>query len=238
MIVGGIHEGGIEDSKMTEVVELVQTSNSTPSFGQLPSARFGAVGAMLGSTPILCGGTTIGDVNPYYDDCVMFQNSQWDQSHIMNEMRAYAAGVQINSTTLWILGGLYSSGDGSSHYLDSTEFISQGGHLNGVPGSKLPYAMGMMCSVKLSEEEIFVIGGHDGDLNWRNEVWIYNPQKEFARNQGPSLNSKRGYHSCSTMRDGEKTLIIVAGGYNGVDSLSTVEIYNPTDKKWHLGETK
>jgi len=66
-----------------------------------------------------------------------------------------------------------------------------------------------MCAVKLSENEIFVIGGYVD----RNEVWIYDPKNGFARTQGPSLTTGRRYHSCSTMRDGEKTVIIVAGGY-------------------------
>ena len=74
----------------------------------------------------------------------------------------------------------------------------------------------------------------------RNEVWIYDPQNGFARTQGPSLTTKRGSHSCSTMRDGEKTLIVVAGGYND-DSLinhklDSVEIYDPADNTWHSGK--
>ena len=39
----------------TEVIQLDKT-NITPSFEQLPSARVGAVGAMLGNVPILYGG--------------------------------------------------------------------------------------------------------------------------------------------------------------------------------------
>ena len=42
-------------STMTEVVELVRT-NSTFSFGQLPSRRDTAVAAMFGNAPIFCGG--------------------------------------------------------------------------------------------------------------------------------------------------------------------------------------
>ena len=40
------------------------------------------------------------------------------------------------------------------------------------------------------------------------------------------------------MNDGNKTLIVVAGGYvyNG-GLLDSVEIYNPTDNTWHSGKT-
>ena len=51
---------------------------------------------------------------------------------------------------------------------------------------------------------------------------------------GPSLTTARGYHSCSTMRDGEKTVIIAAGGL----ILDSVEIYDPTENTWHSGKNK
>ena len=90
-----------------------------------------------------------------------------------------------------------------------------------------------MCAVKLSEQEIFVIGGWDGSSD-RNEVWIYDPQNGFARNQGPSLNNGRYSHSCSTIRDGGETVIVVAGGVNDMH-LDSVEIYDPTDNIWNSG---
>ena len=131
---------------MTEVVEYVETT-STPSFGQIPTQRDFAVGAMFGNAPILCGGY---DEIDTFDSCISFQNSQWSQSHSMDKKRFYPAGVQINSTTFWILGGFNEA------VLDSTEFIIQG-QTNGVPGPKLPYVLRIMCAVKLSEKEIFVI---------------------------------------------------------------------------------
>ena len=96
----------------------------------------------------------------------------------------------------------------------------------------------MLCAVKRSEKEIFVIGGYSYS-NLGNEVWIYDPQNGFARNQGPSLNTRRDGHSCSTMRDGEKTFIVVAGGkqLNYLRTIDSVEIYDPTDNTWLSGKT-
>ena len=232
MIAGGVTEISSQ-SGTTEVVELKGTiTNSTPSFGTLPSKRNGAVGAMLyNNTPILCGGTD--GSGTFLDSCTYFQNSQWNQSHSLNERREYAAGVEINSTTIWILGGqCYFA------LLDSTEYIIQG-QTDGVPGPELPYGLRAMCAVKLSEHEIFVIGGmsdaDESNHTYRNEVWIYDPQNGFNQTQGPSLNSHRSAHSCSIMNDGEMTFIIVAGGYNGV-YLNSVEIYDPTNKTWTYGK--
>ena len=192
MIAGGSDD---TDNTMTEVVALIK-SNSTPSFGQLPSERKSAVGTMLGNAPIICGGR-VG--SSHLDTCISYhQDSEWSQTHTMVNKRSAAADVKVNATTFWILGG----DDGSSN-LDSTEFIIQG-QTNGVPGPKLPYEMVGMCAIKISENEIFVIGGY-GNGNYRNEVLIYDPQNGFDRTQGPSLTTARMDHSCSTMRDGEKT---------------------------------
>ena len=224
LIAGGFVDGASDE--ITEVVELVNTS-TTPSFGQLPSERVFAVGAMFGNAPLLCGGE---EKQSKLDTCISYQDSQWSQSYSMIQKRRGAAGVKVNSSTFWILGG-----DD-----DSTEFIIEG-QTNGVPGPKLPYDLLAMCVVKLSENEIFVIGGRNGSIT-RNEVWIYDPQNGYARNQGPSLNTGRYAHSCSTMRDGQKTKIIAAGGVSGWNGwspeifLKFVEIYDPTDNTWHSGK--
>ena len=231
MIAGGYVHG---PHNITEVVDLLQ-SNRTPSFGQLPSLfHSDAVGAMLGNVPIICGGLTgFQFLNASVDFCISFENSEWRQSHLLNDKRAVSAGVKINSTTLWILGGWNGSND-----LDSTEFIIQG-QSKGVPGPKLPYTLTCACTVKLSEEEIFVIGGVTLPIYASKKVWIYYPQKGFIRHPGPSLNKGRMKHSCSTMTDGEKTLIIVAGGI-GADNteLDSVEIYDPNENRWHSGNIK
>ena len=249
MIAGGSIDGAASNI-MTEVVELVKT-NSTPSFGQLPSERIGAVGAMFGNAPILCGGDNE-SLNNSLDTCISYQESEWSQSYSMIQKRSYAASVQVNSSTFWILGGYYF--DGSNVYTDSTEFVIQG-QSNGVPGPKLPYNLLAMCAVKLSENEIFVIGGYAGgytdtdmiSTGSRRDVWIYDPKNGFARHRGPSLIIGKHGHSCSTLRDGQKTKIIAAGGVSGELFLAqdvikasppfSVQIYDPTDNTWHSGKT-
>ena len=231
MIVGGTVSDG-SAPELTEVVALGKT-NSTPSFGQLPETIWGAVGTMFGNVPIICGGAYFDSIDSNL--CISFQNSQWVPSHGMIEHRSSLAGVQINLLgnipAFWLLGGI-----SAEIVLDSTEIIFQG-DTNRYSGPNLPYKMFGMCAIKLSDDEIFVIGGGDEDYNDRNEVWIYNPQNDFARKQGPSLNIARQGHSCSTMRDGEKTFIVVVDGFRGSGSADSVEIYDPTDKTWHFGKS-
>ena len=217
-----------------EVVELVKT-NSTPSFGQLPAfPAYGTVGTMFGNAALICGGY---NGSYYFDMCISsyYQDSRWIQfqSNSMVEARGWAAGVKVNSTTFWILGGYVSN------VWDSTEFIIKG-QTNGIPGPKLPYTLFGHCTIKFTKNQIFVIGGSAVDSDSKNEVWIYDPQNGFARTQGPSLTTARGFHSCSTMEDSKKTLIVVAGGYafEPTGMLDSVEIYDPTDNTWHSGKNK
>ena len=132
--------------------------------------------------------------------------------------------------------------DTSSHwypwvYHNSTEFITEG-QINGISGPELPKNLSNFCAVKLSQQEIFVIGGGHGNIGTK-DVWIFNPDNGFERTAGPYLNIRRTRHSCGTMRDGGKTVIVVAGGNNGNDDepglLDSVEIYDPTVNAWNTG---
>ena len=112
MIAGGGNGVG------TEVFQFIE-SNSTTNYGELTGKRYNAVGGILGDVPILCGGNR----PPYYgayNNCITFENSTWESSHLLTENRVYSAGVQINNTSFWILGGY-----DYPFYLNSTEFIIQ-----------------------------------------------------------------------------------------------------------------
>ena len=97
----------------TQVIDM-KSSSSVTSFGDIPSKRRNSVGGLLGSTPILCGGY------PYEDSCISFKNSQWTKTHEMTTKRDEAESVQLNSTTMWILGGQ----NGVIDKFDSTEFLT------------------------------------------------------------------------------------------------------------------
>ena len=211
----------------TEVVDLVKNS-SPPSFGQLPEGYYDrAVGGMLGNAPLICGGGA-------GSNCILFQNSQWmSLPYSMNDARIDAAGVQINSTTFWILGGF--NRQQGINYLRSTEFIIQD-QTKSVPGPDLPgvsFGQNGMCAVMLSETEIFVIGGTQD----AKRVSIFDPQNGFTLSSGTSLPSPgRYHHSCSKMTDGDRNVIVVAGGEYG-DPLDSVLIYDPNHEEWISGKT-
>ena len=209
----------------TEVIDVSSSSSSSP-FVDIPSGRNWAVGGLLGSTPILCGGRT-----PYEDSCISFKNSQWTKTHEMTTKRGRAASVQLNSTTLWIMGG-DNKDDG---ILDSSEFLSVDSSV-GSQGPTLPIKMKSFCAVKYSEHHVYIIGGLTETAEWSNNVFISNPMEGFTYIQGAALKTKRSLHTCGLMTKGQQSKIVVAGGYDGNDHLSSVEIFDPTINNWISGK--
>ena len=59
-----------------------------------------------------------------------------------------------------------------------------------------------------------------------NKTWIVDPTNEFRITEGPSLNNGREFHGCAKMTVNGRTVLVVAGGYNG-GHLDSVEILDP-----------
>ena len=223
LIAGGLAVNNLA----TEVIDVQSNSNVTSSFGDIPSKRYYAMGGLLGSTPILCGGDD--NNNKDQESCFTYNHSQWTKTHTMTTKRYAAASVQINATTLWILGG-----HNISNILDSSEFVELDSTV-GKPGPKLPYAVSSHCAVKY-KDKVFMIGGYVGSSSYLNKVLIFNPMNDFTHIEGPSLITKRGYHACGLMSNGQQSKIVVAGGRNGNGVLSSVEIFDPTVNNWIPGK--
>ena len=139
------------------------------------------------------------------------------------------AGVQLNATTLWLSGG-FNKADG---ILDSSDFIQLDSAIAN-PGPKLPYAVSTHCVVKNSQTKVYLIGGYG--TSFLNKVLIFNPMNGFTHIEGPSLITKRSGHSCGLMSNGQQSKIVVAGGKNENDKLSSVEIFDSTTNNWISGK--
>ena len=207
----------------TEIINV--SAKSRKAFGDLPSKKEKAVGGLLGSAPILCGG----DGSGFHDSCFSKKSSSWSQTHTMNTKRSWAAGAQLNDSTLWVIGGSNREGR-----LDSSEFIVKG-QSHGIPGKKLPYPIESHCVVKVSEDKVFVIGGYSS--YYTDKVTIFNPLNDFNHIKGPSLLTARKSQACGVMSNGQQIKIVAAGGYNGNygGGLTSVEIFDTTFNKWISG---
>ena len=89
----------------TEVVDVVN-GESCADLADFPLENYGAVGANLHGTPVVCGGYSSGT---YYQTCYKYTNTGWQQFASMKEERAYFAGV-VHKNKFHVFGGC----DGSS----------------------------------------------------------------------------------------------------------------------------
>ena len=129
----------------------------------------------------------------------------------------------------------------SSFYYDSTEFIDLdcNNTFQRLDGPKLPHYMKSMCAVKV-EQHIYIIGGQSNSHTDLKEVWIYNSTDftdqhgfdEQLYEEGPSMARGRYGHACGLMKNGNRSMIVAAGGWSGSTS---VEILDLTTNEWSSG---
>ena len=63
---------------------MQSNTNVTSYFEDIPSERTYAVGGLIGTTPILCGGRYPDGGFVYRDSCLTLKDSKWNQTHKMN----------------------------------------------------------------------------------------------------------------------------------------------------------
>ena len=145
----------------------------------------------------------------------------------MNAKQEYASSVALSKSKLWIMGG------SNGFHMKTTEFITTDGAVN---GPTLPEAVDRSCAVKFPNSgDVYFIGGWTSS-GFTNKVWVANSSNEYASfNQGPFMMTGRGYHGCSTMSIGTKSIIVAGGGWDG-NYLKSVEILDPLSNQWVAGK--
>ena len=91
MITTGYPESS---ARKTEPVVDVESGETCADLADFPVSNYGAVGANLNGTPIVCGGYSSGT---YYQACYKLTNAGWQEFASMNEKRAFAAGIMYKN---------------------------------------------------------------------------------------------------------------------------------------------
>lgn len=203
---------GITD---TEIIDLFDQANVCDTH-DYPLPVQGAVGDLVGDTPMICGGL-------WYDE--NGQPIQYKECHKLT-----AHGFELVSTTsigmsgqtgiaiddkLWITGYGYGNED-------YTEFVSLSGEVT--PGPLLPENLIGHCLVKTGEEsKVMMIGGQQHPDNIGRTYLL--DVLTGAWTEGPELEFARAFHSCGLFELGGKKYVLVIGG-EGQDTsyLTSVEI--------------
>ena len=213
----------------TEIVDIFDPSKSC-ILEDIPD-RFESIGGLLGATPVICGGRYASGSGNIYDECLLYGTQQ---VITMNNKNYQMASVGLNSSLIWNLGGYL----GGSYVLDTTEFITINGAVN---GPTLPEALFWSCAVKFPDNGwIYLTGGHTANGVTKN-VWMSNPSDGFSSfTQGPSFIETRYQHGCGTMSVGAKSIIVAAGGCcsGNSDYKYNVEILDPQSNtnQWVAGK--
>ena len=198
----------------------------------VPRVNF-ATGGFLQNSPIVCGGRWQWN---YSQDCVVVGQPEMEMKMI--EKREYAASVALDQRTLWIVGGQRGLNGipvinvipgivgiiSLNNCLNSTEFIKLG--QPSVKGPNLPFRVAGHSMIQYDKNSIYIIGGVQNGRR-TNKTWIVNLTNGFQIKKGPCLNKRRSGHVCAKMNFKGRTILVVAGGYNG-GWLDSVEILDPS----------
>merc|ERR1711971_775317 len=211
-------------SGSTRKTEIVDVANglTCSDLAEFPVEISYAVGANLGGTPVVCGGSSSG----YSEKCFKFKNSGWEQYASMKEKRWLAAAVMHNDR-LHVFGGLYNTGS----RLQTTETINVDGEVS--YGPDLPAGVDSHAMTKINGTVSLLSGGETNTDYYSAKTWYYNHDTE-AFTSGPDLLEGRFLHGSALNVDKmtKSKIVVVTGGYNGNGMDSTELLING---QWQTG---
>ncbi len=210
-----------------QVAEVIDMSDSNLVCEALPSVPkvTGAVGGLLdGKYPTLCSGYA-----GWYKVSGCQVIGRPDVNLELLQDRVGAAGVVLNNTILWIVGGSKYIG---TH--NTTEFIRSNGITE--QGPTLPFFIKNHCMVKYNESMVFILGGSDERGLRQRTTWIVDLSNNgFDVYKGPSMLEKKEEVACGLMQVRGKTNVIVAGGRT-TKAIDTTEFWDPeSNEGWQVG---
>jgi hypothetical protein len=181
----------------------VESGETCADLADFPVSNYGAVGANLDGTPIVCGGRSS---STFYQACYKLTNGGWQEFASMNEKRGYAAGIMFKNK-FHIFGG-----SGSPFAFQTSEIISIDGAVES--GPELPEGLERHAITSINSTVSLLSGGRTSATNFSTLTWYYNHETE-AFSLGPTLLVGRSWHGSATCVDKVTTakIPIVTGGW-------------------------
>jgi hypothetical protein len=169
-------------TRRTEIVDVANggTCLDLPKF---PVRSFGATGANLQGTPVVCGGST--DVDAL-KSCFRFTNGEWEKFAIMKWRRLDAAAV-VHNKKLHVFGGY----NDKTRHLQTSETVNIDGEVS--DGPDLPTAVYGHAIAAINDTMSILTGGITNVSHSSSKTWYYNHETE-AFTSGPNLLEGRSYH--------------------------------------------
>lgn len=130
----------------------------------------------------------------------------------------------MNNNEVWIAGGF-----NGNEYLSSIEIFKDGKWTKS--SVELPGKVYQHCIVKIDENRVLLTGGRfEFELKGILKSVFLFENNRWEKKQ--NMKEARIEHSCAVL-EGKK--VIVSGGFNGDNYLSSSEIYDPATNTWTEG---
>jgi len=206
LITGGFND----DAKRS--VEIYSTDGSCHmTLPSLPDDRTDHTVDFVDGHVLLCGGDYT------QTDCIELHTDQMWYPHSTTNQVRYDHSSVVTFGQLTLLGGRYST----------TESLSPSNGNTWSDGYPLLEKTRYACTVKVSPDSYIIIGGQ----NFPNHVIQYNATNgESGRLQ--NLQTGRWLHGCTLAQNNSFTGVLVAGGYDTGDELSSTELFQFDDGRW------
>merc|ERR1712133_77898 len=158
--------------------------------------------------------------------CDKFEGGSWTPLHDTLEDRDYHSSTVVGDKVL-LMGGVHS------RY--TTELMPVDGG-SSQPGFEIDEGRASHCSIRTGEDSIMFTGG-EGVMNLVREYKGIGSGGEVTFDDYPALNTNREEHACGMYEKGGHQMLIVVGGRDSFEYISTSEVYDysqGTSGSWRL----
>ena len=169
-------------------------------------------------------------------DIFDISKDQLEQIQNLSHRQSAAYDFDSYNNSLIMVGGeLCTDKIWCNNYTNKT-LISNDGGTSFKELSPFPALLKNHCAVFLDNETLMVIGGYKFPISYPN-TYLLDINTNSWRS-GPSLTTRRSYHTCNivTNCEGKQQVVVVGGVSRGVTGyLKSVEIYDVDSGTWSAG---
>ena len=219
--------------------ELFDPSTNTFSYttGSMPSPSYGSVSVLLANGDVMTAGGTPGSGVLASAKVYSASLGTWSNaSNSMSDTKLDFTSTLLDNGKVLVVGG---TGDGGA-VRTSCDLYDQSSKTFTATGS-LTTGRFAHTATKLSNGKVLIVGGFNGGSSHDGVAYssssttatceLYDPSSGTFSAVG-SLQKSRGHHTANLLSDGR---VLITGGFDGTNYLSSTEIYDPSTNTFSYG---